>query len=1076
MLLENYKLQELDVSWNKIRKDSATELGCSLANNSSLTKLNLAYNAFQDEPAQFLGIALAQNMSLRELDMSYNAISPAAAMVIASSFTSNASLAYLNMAGNPIGKRGGEALITAVRRCQLPDRFLRINFANADLEQDRGGGVHGGALFNPIHPGGDYTLDMATPYARMVARELYRLAATKHGCNFKSIAWTPPQKKDDAEPEAAAKKKGAAKKEERVRYVQIELKRKKERKRGGGLQKGGAPTHRDFAAVGAGGAENADRVWYKAAAALDRDLQSNADHRDSVHKLLKAMGTSPNRECVDMCDHQLRANPAAAGVESVLAAIFFALFDGIDANQSGSIDAREMRRGLALLGVMDSSPEAAMRVIATYDVDGSGSIERGEFVQWAMGAFLAKKLEKLDSLVDSKTGVVWTPPEAGFLQITFTAEPQPPGVDLYCTDLGNEGLVKNMQLCSLESDRARLFDKAVSNTDIYFTSIQAQSLIDKGQLGLDQFAILEKLLPVMTSTDEACALVEKNLTLDKRVKLRERMGPLFDAVTGNPTGFYMLDLRDPNHRKAAMKLAERNNSEISAGKAGGRLDTSQKGNWQNFRNEFYEDKPVEITSSWFVDMPPRGRLKFDYVSTRRPRKSTRPLSVRRFIQLCQVLQLGELTRVAKFYQTLNPIRRERQSFFQPSATGKTGSGATDRDRPRNPGEKRSLIDRGGAATREMAYRRASKADLPPPDFDDESTSSDEDLSSDSDDGRTKTKRSGVNAISNVLGCELPWWIMRKDVVTRWRDQRASTYLVTDWLGLEKARDMAKVLGVDIEDDEKGKEKDLSKALNSVGEDDEIKQSTAGVVAGDIRVSHRGYKKKDGDSSSSSDEDDEPGFNEFDFIPTTKHEKVDSNVMPARAYSIVYYKMATLRVATMHIWLSMEQITWIVKAFPTDDFCRVYVAILLHARCIDMKNYWQIFQHLEPQEQLELLHRLGWLNTQNPVHPERIYVLDLRCWEHREMCKVLVRLAVAEPGTNWMDEAYRWSIFDVPVPGWELPISWSTDDWELNGEGGPRKFGRLQLKYTSDPSLGCDPQWEFRNQIQKYFLCGEHLDF
>jgi len=37
-------------------------------------------------------------------------------------------------------------------------------------------------------------------------------------------------------------------------------------------------------------------------------------------------------------------------------------------------------------------------------------------------------------------------------------------------------------------------------------------------------------------------------------------------------------------------------------------------------------------------MPTRGRLKFDYVSTRRPRRSSRPLSVRRFIQLCQVLQ------------------------------------------------------------------------------------------------------------------------------------------------------------------------------------------------------------------------------------------------------------------------------------------------------------------------------------------------------------------------------------------------------------------------------------------------------
>ena len=98
-----------------------------------------------------------------------------------------------------------------------------------------------------------------------------------------------------------------------------------------------------------------------------------------------------------------------------------------------------------------------------------------------------------------------------------------------------------------------------------------------------------------------------------------------------------------------------------------------------------------------------------------------------------------------------------------------------------------------------------------------------------------------------------------------------------------------------------------------------------------------------------------------------------------------------------------------KVSHCHDFCRVYACVILHARCLDLENFHTIFRFLEPREQHELVHRLGWLNVMNPMHPERIYVLDLRQYEDREMCKVLVKLAVSEPGANWNDEGYRWSI-------------------------------------------------------------------
>ncbi|CAN0531115.1 unnamed protein product, partial [Laminaria digitata] len=57
----------------------------------------------------------------------------------------------------------------------------------------------------------------------------------------------------------------------------------------------------------------------------------------------------------------------------------------------------------------------------------------------------------------------------------------------------------------------------------------------------------------------------------------------------------------------------------------------------------------------------------------------------------------------------------------------------------------------------------------------------------------------------------------------------------------------------------------------------------------------------------------------------------------------------------------------------------------------------------------------------------------------------------------------------PVPGWELPISWTTPDSDHNG--GPRHFGRLTLTYSSDPTKGCAPIWDLRETLAARFLTG-----
>ena len=718
---------------------------------------------------------------------------------------------------------------------------------------------------------------------------------------------------------------------------------------------------------------DSQRPWYDAVMSLYAAVRSREkDLQGYILECLKSMGLSPDADCLSFVAEHFDKS-IAKDVDGVFSALFFALFDGIDEDKSECIDVRELQRGLQHLGCVDASLEAATRIIESFDSDESNTIEREEFVQWSLAKFLAKPPTTLPELLDAETNKEWKIPDEGGLEIIFVQEPHPPSYDMCCTNLGNDGFVRNLRLCAIESDRTKLFERAVANTDVYFTAYQAQSLIDV--MSLDLFYVVEKLLPVMASTDDACLLLEKNLSLDQRVRLRETMGPLYDAVTGATSGFYSLDLRDPRDKLCARKLCEINNAQTLTSKSSNRSDTSQKGDWSNYRNEFYEGKAISLSSSFFADCPSRGRLKFDFVSTRRPKRSTKALSTKRFLSLCKVLGLGELSGLS-FYGAMNPVRRNLASFYHGNEQ-RVGVGSRrrdygvevdDEDDTSIPDEERADAAAWRQARREderavqaeqleerrASYRRASIARTETPAFEDDSTTDEES----DDDERVKMRRG-----STILACELPWYLKRRDVVSRWRAYKQSTYLATAWLPAEKGRPKAK------DKKKKGKKEPVVEEA----------------------VDH-------------SDSEGEPSIDEFEVgLPVVPSASEAAKSMPCRAYGIVYHRLALLRVATTSLWLSTEQIEFIIRRFPIDDFCRVYACVILHARCLDLENFHTIFRFLEPREQHELVHRLGWLNCMNPMHPERIYVLDLRQYEDREMCKVLVKLAVSEPGANWNDE-------------------------------------------------------------------------
>ena len=158
--------------------------------------------------------------------------------------------------------------------------------------------------------------------------------------------------------------------------------------------------------------------------------------------------------------------------------------------------------------------------------------------------------------------------------------------------------------------------------------------------------------------------------------------------------------------------------------------------------------------------------------------------------------------------------------------------------------------------------------------------------------------------------------------------------------------------------------------------------------------------------------------------------------------------------------------------PTAFDARIETARLLFSRIIDIENYVDIYDSLPFSEQMKLNKMIGILNIINPMKPDRFYELELSSKEDRDMCKILVKLAVEEPGENWLNESYTWVKGEPPIAGWELPATWAKDD--CGEEGGPRRTGHLTLEYYSGADQGCAPIWSLRKELRSTVLCGTRL--
>merc|ERR1719502_747387 len=128
------------------------------------------------------------------------------------------------------------------------------------------------------------------------------------------------------------------------------------------------------------------------------------------------------------------------------------------------------------------------------------------------------------------------------------------------------------------------------------------------------------------------------------------------------SGHYRLNFSNESSRVAALKLMEANNREQKKRKMERHCDTSQKGNWTNFRNEKANEIPHTIYPKFFLPCPNQGSAEFDYISTTIPEPDAVTISDARLMEVLQMFDIIMPWELKSRYHMLNVYHIGERSY------------------------------------------------------------------------------------------------------------------------------------------------------------------------------------------------------------------------------------------------------------------------------------------------------------------------------------------------------------------------------------------------------------------------------
>ncbi|OQR86100.1 hypothetical protein ACHHYP_10970 [Achlya hypogyna] len=334
------------------------------------------------------------------------------------------------------------------------------------------------------------------------------------------------------------------------------------------------------------------------------------------------------------------------------------LFKTLDADSSGYIEAVELEKGMLTMGVT-LQPREAERIIARYDIDGTGTMEFPEFVDLMSQYYFDDKPTM--EWVDTASGQPLTIPKEGRLKIEFVDLHIPSDADEAESKLGVEQLIKN-----IKSDPNQVNLVKLAKSGLHVRQNEGQMLLDTLISKMDIVEALALILPHVVDPNHACPLIENNVNASQRLRLQTVLKDMYGPVVGMATGHYTLDLADEIDRATFRKVMELNNKLMYYRRTRGLKDTSQHENYMGFRNEYYNNKPFVITMSFCDKLPKFGSLDFDFVQFARPKPGILPMSDNRFQQVITKLCLNALDRATPEVRRRRPTPTPEPRHLGPS--------------------------------------------------------------------------------------------------------------------------------------------------------------------------------------------------------------------------------------------------------------------------------------------------------------------------------------------------------------------------------------------------------------------------
>jgi Ran GTPase-activating protein (RanGAP) involved in mRNA processing and transport len=225
------------------------------------------------------------------------------------------------------------------------------------------------------------------------------------------------------------------------------------------------------------------------------------------------------------------------------------------------------------------------------------------------------------SLPEPEPGEVWyrddfALPEEGVLELTFVPTKRVPRMENVVSARVLSLLVSMMRHKAITDQGLQILRLACA--ELFFSSEQVAELISYFTDSPTRVTALAFLQQRIVDYMNWTSIVYSAMTDGELSALEQKIGQLFYFTPSNPTGRYRLNLANPNERTIARRIIEISSEEkITRQEMPGAMNTSQNGDWDNWRNESldghawdYDEKDPKTSK-----LPSYGILQFDYVST-----------------------------------------------------------------------------------------------------------------------------------------------------------------------------------------------------------------------------------------------------------------------------------------------------------------------------------------------------------------------------------------------------------------------------------------------------------------------------